>query len=529
MFRKFDSTGAARPVRLTGIAIAMSVWLAACGGGDGGDGGGASAADVSAEVSVDDDAQASGGEGHGALETAAAAPVAPQFRLQEQANGECLNGGARPGATQGGLSRSDCAGTVARQGFALQAVSGDANAVTLQHGASGLCIDIQGASRSSGARALLWNCHGKPNQQFTRRDVGNGNYQLVARHSGLCLDVVDGARVEQRSCDSSQQRRSQLFKFPSLTTTPPTTGTPVARHGQLKVCGTQLCNSSGQPVQLRGMSTHGLQWYGQCITDGSLDALAKDWQADVIRISMYIQEGGYETDPEGFTRQVGRIIEEATERGMYAIVDWHMLTPGDPNYNLDRARTFFTQIAQKYGRQTNLLYEIANEPSGTPWSRIRSYANELIPVIRAVDPETPVIVGTPGWSSLGVSEGGGAQEIIDSPVSAGNVLYTFHFYAASHHQAYRDELLRASQRLPIFVTEFGTQEYTGDGGNDFGSSQAYMDLLNSRKISWVNWNYSDDHRSGAVWKQGTCASGNWSASNLKPAGVWVRDQMRKPR
>ena len=38
----------------------------------------------------------------------------------------------------------------------------------------------------------------------------------------------------------------------------------------------------------------------------------------------------------------------ATARGMYAIVDWHMLTPGDPNYNLGRAKTFFTEIAQRH-------------------------------------------------------------------------------------------------------------------------------------------------------------------------------------
>ena len=40
-------------------------------------------------------------------------------------------------------------------------------------------------------------------------------------------------------------------------------------------------------------------------------------------------------------------------------------------------------------------------------------------------------------------------------------------------------------------------------------------------------NYSDDFRSGAVWNQGTCSSnGPWTVSNLKEAGIWVRDKMR---
>jgi len=103
------------------------------------------------------------------------------------------------------------------------------------------------------------------------------------------------------------------------------------------------------------MSTHGLQWYNQCLNAGSLDALAQDWKADVLRISMYIQEGGYETNPRLFTDRVHNLIEQATARGMYAIVDWHMLDPGDPNYNLSRAKTFFTEIAQRHKDKKNGL------------------------------------------------------------------------------------------------------------------------------------------------------------------------------
>jgi len=51
----------------------------------------------------------------------------------------------------------------------------------------------------------------------------------------------------------------------------------------------------------------------------------------------------------------------------------------------------------------------------------------------------------------------------------------------------------------MFITEFGTQDYAGEGANDFAMSQRYLDLAASKKISWVNWNFSDDHRSGAVF------------------------------
>jgi endoglucanase len=306
-------------------------------------------------------------------------------------------------------------------------------------------------------------------------------------------------------------------------------GTPVEVNGQLSVCGVKLCNQYGNPIQLRGMSTHGLQWYSQCVNDASLNALATDWNADIMRISMYIQEDGYETDPARFTNLVSSIIDKVTARGMYAIVDWHMLDPGDPHYNLARAKTFFTEIARRHNGNKNLLYEIANEPSGVAWSRVRSYAEELIPVIRASDPDTPILVGTRAWSSLGVSDGATETEVVNNPVRASNIMYTFHFYAASHGDEYLNALSRAADRIPMFVTEFGTQTYTGDGGNNFTMSQRYLDLMASKKISWTSWNYSDDFRSGAVFKEGACPSGPYTGTSpLKSAGVWIRARINTP-
>ncbi|GIE97600.1 cellulase family glycosylhydrolase [Paractinoplanes rishiriensis] len=306
--------------------------------------------------------------------------------------------------------------------------------------------------------------------------------------------------------------------------------TPVAINGQLAVCGRQLCNAQGRPIQLRGMSTHGIQWYADCVNDASLDVLAGEWNADILRISMYIQEGGYETDPAGFTAKVNDYIEKATARGLYAIVDWHMLSPGDPNANLDRARTFFQQIASRHKDKTNVLYEIANEPSGVHWDSIRSYADQIIPVIRAEDPEAVVLVGTEDWSSLGASgDGQGVARILANPVRAGNVMYTFHFYAASHDDWYLDTFTDAVAKLPMFVTEFGTQEYSGDGPDNFDRAQQYLDLMAQHRVSWTNWNFSDDFRSGAVFTEGTCAAGAYTGTaNLKPAGAWIRDRIRTP-
>jgi endoglucanase len=274
------------------------------------------------------------------------------------------------------------------------------------------------------------------------------------------------------------------------------------------------------------MSTHGIQWFPGCSNAGAIAALATDWKADVVRIAMYVDEGGYLTNPSGFRAQVDGIINLAASNGLYVIIDWHMLNPGDPNAHLAESKTFFAYMSQAHGHKPNVIYEIANEPNGVSWASIKSYAEQVIPVIRQNDPDGIVIVGTRGWSSLGASEGSNASEIVNAPVAGTNIMYTFHFYAASHQQFHRDTLSWAADRLPIFATEWGTQDFTGDGANDFVSSQAYIDLMTAKKISWTNWNYSDDFRSGAVWNQGTCPNGPWTASNLKPAGAWVRDRIR---
>ncbi|SDS21202.1 cellulase family glycosylhydrolase [Actinoplanes derwentensis] len=304
-------------------------------------------------------------------------------------------------------------------------------------------------------------------------------------------------------------------------------GTPVGINGQLKVCGTKLCNESGQPVQLKGMSTHGLQWFPACYTDASLDWLAGDWNADLLRISMYVQEQGYETDPAGFTARVNALVDEASERGMYALIDFHILTPGDPAFNLERAKTFFAQVSARHANKKNVIYEIANEPNGVSWAQIKNYADQVIPVIRANDPDGVVIVGTRGWSSLGVSEGGNSAEIVSNPVSAANVMYAFHFYAASHKDNYRAEVERAAASLPLFVTEFGTVTYTGDGAVDTASTNAWLDLLDRLKIGYANWTFSDASEGSAALKPGTCAAGAFSGTSvLTESGALLRNRLR---
>jgi endoglucanase len=388
--------------------------------------------------------------------------------------------------------------------------------------------NLRSTGTTSSSVSLAWDAS-TDNVGVTGYVLSNGQTATGTTHtvSGLTPDTSYTFTVQARDAAGNLSGASNSVTVKTSPGTPG--GRPAEINGQLRVCGVNLCNQYGKPIQLRGMSTHGIQWYSQCIKDASLDALVNDWGGDFIRVAMYIQEGGYETNPRKFTDMMHAYIEEATERGIYVLIDWHQLTPGDPNANLSRAKTFFTEIAQRHKDKTNLIYDIANEPNNVSWSRVKAYAEEMVPVIRAIDSDSLIVSGTHGWSTFGISDGQDVSSVLNNKVNATNFMYSFHFYANSHKQQYIDALNRVSSEVPVFVTEFGTQTASGDGANDFTTSQRYIDLMAQKKISWANWNFSDDSRSGAVFKSGTCAGNTFAGTGvLKPAGVWVRDRMRTP-
>ena len=57
--------------------------------------------------------------------------------------------------------------------------------------------------------------------------------------------------------------------------------------------------------------------------------------------------------------------------GLYVIVNWHVLTPGNPNDPVYAGAEFLDEASRKYRGFPNVLYEIMNEPNGElDWSTI---------------------------------------------------------------------------------------------------------------------------------------------------------------
>lgn len=329
---------------------------------------------------------------------------------------------------------------------------------------------------------------------------------------------------EQTSVPETVEAQPAETEPPSSEALSVDASTPYGQHGALHVENGKLTDENGNTVQLYGMSTHGIAWFPQYINYDSLCTLRDDWNTNCIRLAMYTAEyGGYCAggDKEQLKQLVKDGVSYATELGMYVIVDWHILSDCDPNQNKDEAIAFFREMAEVFADNDNVLYEICNEPNGgTSWDSIKSYAEEVIPVIRAQKPDAVILVGTPTWS----------QEIdkaAASPLDDSNVMYTLHFYAGTHKDDLRNRLETCVQNgLPVFVSEFGMCDASGNGANDFVSTTKWLDLLNKYQISFCCWNLANKDESSSVFKASSTALSDWTDDDFNESGRWIRDYFR---
>lgn len=344
--------------------------------------------------------------------------------------------------------------------------------------------------------------------------------------SAAITETISESTASSEQTSSSEASGAQpaetepaVFEAPSVDDS-----TPYGQHGALHVENGKLTGADGNTVQLYGMSTHGIAWFPQYINYDSFRTLRDDWNTNCIRLAMYTAEyGGYCAggDKEQLKQLVRDGVSYATELGMYVIVDWHILSDCDPNQNKDEAIAFFREMSEAFADNDNVLYEICNEPnSGTSWDSIKSYAEEVIPVIREQKPDAVILVGTPTWS----------QEIdkaAASPLTFDNVMYTLHFYAGTHKDDLRNRLETCAQNnLPVFVSEFGMCDASGNGANDFDSTTKWLDLLNKYQISFCCWNLANKDESSSVFKAASTALSDWTDEDFNESGRWIRDYFR---
>ncbi len=293
---------------------------------------------------------------------------------------------------------------------------------------------------------------------------------------------------------------------------------PVKKHGQLKVDGLQLVDEKGAPIVLRGMSFGWHNFWPRFYNEGAVEWLVKDWKCSVVRAAMGIEpNGGYLQDKTGSVQKVEAVVDGAIKSGVYVIIDWH-----SHNIQLDEAKEFFKMMATKYGNHPNVIYEIFNEPDYESWDEVKKYSIEIIKTIRAIDPDNIILVGSPHWDQ-------DVHVVADDPITGyDNLMYTLHFYAATHKQQLRDRGDYAlSKGLPLFISESAGMEATGDGPINEVEWNKWIDWCEKNKISWITWSVSDKDETCSVLQKSANSDGQLKIADLKESGIKARELLLK--
>lgn len=126
-------------------------------------------------------------------------------------------------------------------------------------------------------------------------------------------------------------------------------------------------------------------------------------------------------------------------------------------------------------------------------------------------------MGTPTWS----------QEIDKAqvaPLEFDNIMYTLHFYAATHKDDLRQRLKTAVEDgLPVFVTEFGTCDASGNGQIDYDSANAWIQLMDALDVSYICWNLSNKNETSALFKPDCMKTSDFETTDLSEEGLWLWD------
>ena len=312
--------------------------------------------------------------------------------------------------------------------------------------------------------------------------------------------------------------------------------TPVGKHGRLHLAKVDgygnapvIVDQYGKPFQMRGASTHGVQWFPEYINKGAMQTLRDEWGVNLLRMACYVtQYNGYTNGGQSLIdSKIVEGVQAAKELGMYVIVDWH-IHEENPHTTKTVAEQFFKKYATLYKDYDNVIFEICNEPTGVQWytggNDLYSYCKDIAGIIRDCGSKALIVCGTNNWSQ-------DVEDVAKKPLKDDgfkDIMYTFHFYSGTHYEDKRQKVRTAvAAGTPIFVTEFGICDASGNGGYDTANADEWIEFLDSMNISYACWSFCNKGESASYLKT-SCnkTTGGFEESDLTTTGIWLVNTYR---
>jgi endoglucanase len=199
----------------------------------------------------------------------------------------------------------------------------------------------------------------------------------------------------------------------------------------------------------------------------------------------------YEPDTNYYETFLRPAVDYATEKGLYVIIDWHYV--GGTAAHPDTTVAFWSDIAPRFKDDSNVLFELFNEPTdGGSWATTTNPNMQAwFDQVRKDAPDNLILVGSANWDQQ-------VGDAVTSPLEGTNIVYTAHMYPQHWQIAYlQDQITTAAASAPVFVTEWGFEESQMAAllqGTITSYGDPFKQFLEERHLSWSAW----------------CASSSWN-------------------
>lgn len=255
--------------------------------------------------------------------------------------------------------------------------------------------------------------------------------------------------------------------------------------------GNQYETPEGKPVHLRGVSLCSLDWHRPLHL---LKEAATEWKPNIIRLPVQTKEWK-QLKPEKYLRErLDPAVKICRDEGVYCIIDWHQIGNWNKPENTSDLEEFWKIVAPRYATNTNIIYEVFNEPTSpgastrANWIAFRDRMQVWVDQIRAEAPHTLLLIGSPNWSQL-------PAFAVEDPVKGKNLAYVMHAYPGNFGPKSWDKAFgEASKSIPIFMSEWGWSTHDSAfhivKGTQEGFGEPLKTYFNERPhIGWTAWSF----------------------------------------